>query len=128
VPNHLGNVAARFSPPAFTDLELRADFHWVGSRLIEGPLTRVANLELPAYGYFNFGASLAIPRSGVRLNADLLNAFQSKGLEEGNPRLLGVGVLPFFVARPLLPRRLLVGLSYDFGAGGGTTLEGEAGQ
>jgi outer membrane receptor protein involved in Fe transport len=131
VPKHLGNLAATFSPQTFRDLEVRADFHWVGSRFVEGPLTRPLEgdaAELPAYGYFNFGASLTIPRSGVRLNADLLNAFQSKGLEEGNPRLLGVGVLPFFVARPLLPRRLLVGLSYDFGAGGGTTLEGEAGQ
>jgi outer membrane receptor protein involved in Fe transport len=128
VPNHLGNLAAIFSPPAFSDLELRADFHWVGSRLTESPLTRVDDTELPAYNYFNFGASLGIPRSGVRLNVDLLNAFQSKGLEEGNPRLVGVGGAPFFLARPLLPRRVLVGLTYDFGAGGGTTLEGAPGQ
>jgi iron complex outermembrane receptor protein len=127
VPKHLGNLAAIFSPQALSDLELRADFHWVGARLVEGPLTRTTDVELPAYGYFNFGASLNIPGSGVRLNADLLNAFQSKGLEEGNPRLLGVGVQPFFVARPLLPRRLLVGVSYDFGAGRGTTLETEPG-
>ncbi len=131
VPDHLGNLAATFSPQTFRDLQLRADFHWVGSRFVEGPLTRPVDgptAELPAYGYFNFGASLAIPRSGVRLNADLLNAFQSKGLEEGNPRLLGVGVQPFFVARPLLPRRLLVGVSYDFGAGSGAALEGVPGQ
>jgi outer membrane receptor protein involved in Fe transport len=127
-PKHLGNLAAIFSPQTFTNLELRADFHWVGSRLVEGPLTRVADVQLPAYGYFNFGASLGIPRSGVRLNADLLNAFQSKGLEEGNPRLLGATPTPFFVARPLLPRRLLVGVSYDFGAGGATTVEGPRGQ
>ena len=112
-------------------MEFRADFHWVGSRFVEGPQTRPQDApaaELPGYGYFNFGASLAIPRSGVRINADLLNAFQNKGLEEGNPRLLGVGVQPFFVARPLLPRRLLVGVSYDFGAGGGTSVEGGPGQ
>jgi iron complex outermembrane recepter protein len=131
VPKHLGNLAATFSPQAFRDFQLRADFHWVGSRFVEGPQTRPLDApaaELPAYGYFNFGASLGIPRSGVRLNADLLNAFQSKGLEEGNPRLLGVGVQPFFVARPLLPRRLLVGVSYDFGAGSGATLESAPGQ
>jgi outer membrane receptor protein involved in Fe transport len=131
VPEHLGNVAATFSPQNFRNLELRADFHWVGSRFVEGPLTRPLEGEaamLPTYGYFNFGASVAIPRSGVRLNADLLNAFQSKGLEEGNPRLLGAGVLPFFVARPLLPRRLLVGVSYDFGAGSGGTVEASPGQ
>jgi len=131
VPKHLGNLAATFSPQTFRDLELRADFHWVGSRFVEGPQTRPQDApaaELPAYGYFNFGASLAIPRSGVRISADLLNAFQNKGLEEGNPRLTGVGVLPFFVARPLLPRRLLVGVSYDFGAGSGRTVEAVPGQ
>jgi iron complex outermembrane recepter protein len=131
VPEHLGNVAAIFSPQTFRNLELRADFHWVGSRFVEGPLTRPLEGQaamLPTYGYFNFGASVAIPRSGVRLNADLLNAFQSKGLEEGNPRLTGVGVLPFFVARPLLPRRLLVGVSYDFGAGSGSAVEEAPGQ
>jgi outer membrane receptor protein involved in Fe transport len=131
VPKHLGNIAATFSPQTLRDLELRADFHWVGSRFVEGPQTRPQDAPaatLPAYGYFNFGASVAIPRSGVRINADLLNAFQNKGLEEGNPRLLGVGVQPFFVARPLLPRRLLVGVSYAFGAGSGSTIEAAPGQ
>ena len=62
MPNHLGNLAATFSPPAFSDLELRADWHWVGARLTESPLTRVDDTELPAYSYFNFGASVAIPQ------------------------------------------------------------------
>ncbi|CAN5790367.1 TonB-dependent receptor [soil metagenome] len=128
VPKHLGNLAATFSPPALPELRFLADWHWVGARLTESPLTRIDDTELPAYNYFNFGASLGIPSAGVRLNVDLLNAFQSKGLEEGNPRLVSVGGTPIFLARPLLPRRLLVGLSYDFGAGGGTTLEAEAGQ
>jgi outer membrane receptor protein involved in Fe transport len=128
VPKHLGNLAATFSPPAFSDLQIRADWHWVGARLTESPLTRVDDTELPFYNYFNFGASLSIPGAGVRLNADLLNAFQGKGLEEGNPRLVGVGGSPIFLARPLLPRRLLVGVSYDFGAGGRTAVEGEPGQ
>ena len=123
VPKTLGNLAATFSPPALANLQLRADWHWVGSRLTEGPLTRVDNTELPAYSYFNFGLGLALPGAGVRLNADLVNAFQGKGLEEGNPRLVSVGGSPIFLARPLLPRRLLLGLTYDFGAGGGTTLE-----
>jgi outer membrane receptor protein involved in Fe transport len=128
VPKHLGNLAATFSPPALSDLQLRADWHWVGARLTESPLTRVDNTELPAYNYFNFGASLGLPNSGVRLNVDLLNAFQNKGLEEGNPRLTGVGGSPIFLARPLLPRRVLLGVSYDFGAGSRSTLEGAPGQ
>jgi outer membrane receptor protein involved in Fe transport len=126
VPKHLGNVAASFSPQSLPQFQIRGDFHWVGSRFAEGPLTRVSNFELPAYGYFNFGAEYAIPNAGVRINVDLLNAFQSKGLEEGNPRLLGTVPTEFFVVRPILPRRVLVGLTYDFGAGGGTTMEGGA--
>jgi outer membrane receptor protein involved in Fe transport len=130
-PRSLGNVAATFSPPALRELQLVADFHWVGSRFSEDAVRR--NLDIPAailpsYNYFNFGASYRIPQSGIRINADLLNAFQSKGLEEGNPRLVGVGVQPFFVARPLLPRRLLVGVTYDFGAGSGQTVEAAPGQ
>ena len=123
VPKTLGNLAATFSPVGLDNLQVRADFHWVGARLTESPLTRVDDTELPAYSYFNFGVGLALPGAGVRLTADLLNAFQSKGLEEGNPRLVSVGGTPIFLARPLLPRRLLVGLTYDFGAGGGTTLD-----
>ena len=128
VPNHLGNLAATFSPPAFSDFQVRADWHWVGARLTESPLTRVDDTELPFYSYFNFGASIGIPRANVRLNLDLLNAFQSKGLEEGNPRLVGVGGSPIFLARPLLPRRVLVGVSYDFGAGSRSAVEPGPGQ
>ena len=71
--------------------------------------------KLPAYNYFNFGAGFAIPSAGVRVNLDLLNAFQSKGLEEGNPRLVSAGGAPIFLARPLLPRRLQASVTYDFG-------------
>jgi iron complex outermembrane recepter protein len=130
-PRTLGNLAATFSPQGLSNLQLVADFHWVSSRFSEDAARRNLDIDpaiLPSYNYFNFGASYRFPESGVRLNADLVNAFQSKGLEEGNPRLIGVGVTPFFVARPLLPRRLLVGVSYDFGAGGGSTLEAAPGQ
>jgi outer membrane receptor protein involved in Fe transport len=124
-PTTLGNVAATFSPQALPQLQLLADFHWVAERFSENAIDR--NLAdpaiLPAYTYFNFGVGYRIPQAGVRINADLLNAFQSKGLEEGNPRLQGIGAQQFFVARPLLPRRLLVGVSYDFGAGGGGMVE-----
>jgi len=111
----IGNLAAFYSPQAAAGLQFKADWHFVGSRLTEGPLTRVDNTELPSYNYFNFGAGFAIPAAGVRVNLDLLNAFQSKGLEEGNPRLVGVGGSPIFLARPLLPRRLQASIEYDFG-------------
>ena len=129
-PRSLGNLALTFSPQTLPQLQLVADFHWVASRFSEDPVRRNLAIDpaiLPSYNYFNFGASFRIPGAGVRLNADLQNAFQSKGLEEGNPRLI-TGVTPFFVARPLLPRRLLVGVTYDFGAGSGATVEAAPGQ
>jgi hypothetical protein len=56
-------------------------------------------------------------RPGTTINLDLLNAFQSKGLEEGNPRLVSTGGI--FLARPILPRRFQVSVSYDLGGAGG---------
>jgi len=118
VPTALGNLALFYSPRRATGLQFKVDWHYVGARLTESPLTRVNDTELPTYNYFNFGLGFAIPNAGVHLNVDLLNAFQSKGLEEGNPRLVSQGGSQLFLARPLLPRRLQAGLSYDFGGGG----------
>jgi outer membrane receptor protein involved in Fe transport len=117
-PSAIGNLAAFYSPRAVAGLQFKADWHFVGSRLTEGPVTRVVDTELPSYNYFNFGAGFAIPAAGVRVNLDLLNAFQSRGLEEGNPRLVGAGGSPLFLARPLLPRRLQASIEYDFGGPG----------
>ncbi len=114
-PQALGNLALFYSPRRATGLQFKADWHFVGERFVESPLTRVADTKLPSYNYFNFGLGLALPNTGVRLNVDLLNAFQSKGLEEGNPRLTSQGGAPFFLARPLLPRRLQASIEYDFG-------------
>jgi hypothetical protein len=98
-------------------VSFKADWHWVAERFSEDPVTRPLDnpAVLPAYNYFNFGAGFAIPGSGTRVSLDLLNAFQSKGLEEGNPRLSSAGGAPVFLARPILPRRLQVSVSYDFG-------------
>jgi iron complex outermembrane receptor protein len=117
VPTALGNLAAFYSPRRVSGLQFKADWHFVGSRFSEGANTRLTDTKLPSYNYFNFGAGFSIPNAGIRINADLLNAFQSKGLEEGNPRLIAVGGTPIFVARPILPRRLQVSLDYDFGGG-----------
>jgi outer membrane receptor protein involved in Fe transport len=124
-PSTIGNLAALFSPEALSALQFRADFHWVGERFSEAPERRNPEFafKLPAYTYFNFGAGYTFPDAGLRLNVDLLNAFQSKGLEEGNPRLAGTGFIEFFVARPILPRRLQVALTYNFGAGGGIPIQ-----
>jgi iron complex outermembrane recepter protein len=114
VPNTIGNLSAMYSPGRAAGLQFKADFHWVGSRFVESPRDRVSGLKLPSYEYFNFGLGFAIPNAGATFNLDLLNAFQSKGLEEGNPRIVGAGSTLFF-ARPILPRRLQASISYDFG-------------
>ena len=116
-PTTIGNLAAIYSPRRAGGLQFKADWHWVGERFVEAPRDRVADTKLPSYNYFNLGAGFAIPNAGVRINVDVLNAFQSKGLEEGNPRLVGAGGSPIFFARPLLPRRFQASIEYDFGGG-----------
>jgi iron complex outermembrane receptor protein len=113
VPTSLSNVAATYAVPR-TGVQLKADWHWVDKR----PVDIKAGTTLPAYNYFNLGAGYTLPGQGTTINFDLLNAFQSKGLEEGNPRLVTLGGI--FLARPLLPRRFQVSVQYDFGATGQT--------
>ena len=117
VPTNLGNLAAIYTTRGPYALQFKADFHWVGERFSEDATSRPLDnpATLPAYNYFNFGAGFVIPNSGTRVTVDLLNAFQGKGLEEGNPRLSSAGGAPVFLARPILPRRLQVSVSYDFG-------------
>jgi outer membrane receptor protein involved in Fe transport len=117
VPTVIGNLAAIYSPQTVAGLQFKADWHFVGSRYTERPQERFSGTKLPSYSYFNIGAGFAIPRAGIRVNLDLLNAFQGKGLEEGNPRLISTGGSPIFLARPLLPRRFQASLEYDFGGG-----------
>jgi outer membrane receptor protein involved in Fe transport len=109
VPTSIANAAALYS---IRGLQLKADWHWVDKR----PVDVKAGVTLPSYNYFNFGAAYALPGSGTTINLDLLNAFQGKGLEEGNPRLVTTG--PVFLARPILPRRFQVSVSYDLGGSG----------
>jgi outer membrane receptor protein involved in Fe transport len=105
VPTSIANAAAMYS---LRGLQLKADWHWVDRR----PVDVKAGVSLPSYNYFNFGAGYQVS-TGTAINVDLLNAFQGKGLEEGNPRLVTTG--PVFLARPILPRRLQVSVSYDLG-------------
>jgi len=107
VPTSIANGAAIYSVRGFS---LKADWHWVDRR----PVDVKAGVSLPAYNYFNFGAAYTL-REGTTINVDVVNAFQGKGLEEGNPRLVTTG--PVFLARPILPRRLVASIKYDFGGG-----------
>jgi outer membrane receptor protein involved in Fe transport len=109
VPEFLGNFLVTYTTSGLTFL---GDWHYVASRFSD---FRAGN-ELPSYSYFNFGVSYAFTGQGITISADLLNAFQSKGLEEGNPRLALVGGMTsdLFLARPLLPRRGLLTIRYRF--------------
>jgi outer membrane receptor protein involved in Fe transport len=110
VPRTIGNLAAIYSNSGF---QLKGDFHWVAAR----PTNFTDAPPLPGYNYLNFGAAYNLPDQGIRFSVDLLNAFQSKGLEEGNPRFSAAGGSPIFFARPLLPRRITAGIEYVFGGG-----------
>ena len=112
-PQTIGNLAVLYAPRRVSGLQFKGDWHHVGSRFSD----RAVGTTLPAYNYFNFGAGFAFAGGTTRINVDLLNAFQSKGLEEGNPRI-AVGGAAIFLARPLLPRRLQASIEYDFGGGG----------
>jgi outer membrane receptor protein involved in Fe transport len=113
VPNAIGNFMATWN---LAQLGVTADWHYVASRVTgsnpgdPNPALRAGKL-LPSYNYFNFGAGIPLS-NGMAVNLDVLNAFQSKGLEEGNPRLASTS--PIFLARPLLPRRFMASLRYDF--------------
>jgi len=120
IPSVIANVAATYSLMGVT---LKGDWHYVAKRdLIDAnysPATQTYTTyrtvgELPAYSYFNFGLSYAFPGQGITIAANLDNALQSKGLEEGNPRLISTGGNPIFLARPLLPRRFTAFITYQF--------------
>ncbi|HEY6195487.1 MAG TPA: TonB-dependent receptor [Candidatus Eisenbacteria bacterium] len=105
VPPVIGNASATYTTAGVT---LLGDLHYVGRRFSDVSV----GTRLPAYAYTNFGVSYRFQKTPTLVSVDLLNATQSKGLEEGNPRL--TGARPVFFARPLLPRRLTVALQHTF--------------
>lgn len=119
IPKLIGNLSARYTYQRFSAY---ADFHYVGARdqvdaqydPVLGKYTKY-NLywTLPAYNYMNIGLSYRFPGEAVTLSLDVLNLYQSIGLEEGNPRTPGVKTY-YYVARPILPRRAMLSLSYQF--------------
>jgi TonB-dependent receptor-like protein len=111
VPTSVSNLSAIYSPPSARGFQVKGDWHWVDKR----PVDITTGNSLPAYSYFNFGASYTLPSGSTTISADLLNAFQNKGLEEGNPRIQTGGGSLLFNARPILPRRFTIGVLYNFG-------------
>jgi len=111
VPPIVGNLAITYG--ARSGASLDADWHFVDRRCTS---TLGCTNELPTYTYLNLGAQYVIPSNGITFRADLLNVYQSIGLEEGNPRLSLVGgfTSSLFLARPILPRALMVSMGYKF--------------
>jgi iron complex outermembrane receptor protein len=111
VPPVVGNVAVTYGTGR--GLSFDADWHFVDRRCTSA--VGCAN-ALPTYTYLNLGAQYLIPANGITIRADLLNVYQSEGLEEGNPRLSLVGgrTSNLFLARPILPRALQVSVGYQF--------------
>jgi outer membrane receptor protein involved in Fe transport len=112
VPPVIGNLSAIYTPRS--GVTLLADWHFVARRYADTPDAAAARNELPTYSYANVGVSYAIPAQGITLSADLLNVYQSKGLEEGNPRLQSGTTSDLFLARPILPRRFQASIKYQF--------------
>ncbi|HEX2963877.1 MAG TPA: TonB-dependent receptor [Ignavibacteriales bacterium] len=119
IPKWVANISATYSMLGFTAY---ADFHYVGARTLVNAIYDQATgkyttyqeyFTLHAYNYMNAGIAYGFPNQGLVLSVDLLNVYQSKGLEEGNPRTPGISSY-YFVARPILPRRLTASLSYRF--------------
>ena len=91
---------------------LQFDWHYVGTRYSNPAQT----IKLPAFNYFNIGVGYAMPNRGLTFAVRVLNVSQSKGFEEGNPRIdqTRLEASNIFLARPLLPRRLVVEVQYGF--------------
>lgn len=80
-----------------------------------------ANLqELSAFDIFSANLGYAFPVADgrtIRADVNVYNLFDSAGLTEGDPRLppdVDPTELPFFNARPILPRRVKVSMTYTF--------------
>lgn len=80
-----------------------------------------ANLfELPAFDIFSANLGYVLPVADgrtVRADINVYNLFDSAGLTEGDPRLaadVDPTELPFLNARPILPRRVKISMTYTF--------------
>jgi outer membrane receptor protein involved in Fe transport len=108
VPASIGNLAATYLTGP---IRLLADWHYVAKRYADVS----AGITLPAYNYTNFGVGYTLPgTNAATIDVNLLNAFQSYGFEEGNPRVAPAAGAQVFLARPILPRRLTTSIRYNF--------------
>ena len=112
IPKFIGEILARYSTNGFS---LSANYFRVGKRYANNANT----IELPCFGVANCSASYEIKINKnqiITITLNLLNALNGNGLTEGNPRLdnSGANAGTFYLARPILPRRLKASLTYRF--------------
>jgi outer membrane receptor protein involved in Fe transport len=77
------------------------------------------SVELDSFHLFRFDAGYnwkIAPEQTVRLSVGVFNLFDSDGVTEGSPRLGNSQTSdnPYFVGRPILPRRVTFRVKYDF--------------
>lgn len=90
---------------------ISGNWNYYGSRFSNNANT----ISLPSYDVvtFRLGWELSATTS---VSLGILNAFNSKGLTEGNPRLDETGdpTRDVFLARPVLPRRTTLRFDFKF--------------
>jgi hypothetical protein len=113
-PNVLGQLGLQYNAGGF---DARVSGKYTGPRF-PSP-SNFENAELDAYTIVNFDSGYTLEfadAQSLRLGVNIFNALNSRGLTEGNPRLApGVdpSQQPFFIARPILPRRVKVSMTYN---------------
>ncbi|MHB1686197.1 MAG: TonB-dependent receptor [Ignavibacteriaceae bacterium] len=111
--NFMTNTTASYEA---NGLDLFLNWSYTGDRYADD-----ANLfQLDAYNVVSGGIGYTFPfmqNQSIRLGVYVYNLFYSMGLTEGDPRL-STGVnptqFPYLNARPILPRRITLDLTYNF--------------
>jgi len=112
IPEVLVQLGVEVDP--VENLTLLGDWNFVGNRFSNNENT----IELDSYSIFDVGLQYRLPFQGITFSLDVANVGDTiaDALTEGNPRVdeqLGAQ-LTRFLARPVLPRRVTAGVSYDF--------------
>jgi len=99
----------------FRGFKIRANYNYIGKRYSNN----ANSIELPWFDVTNLSLSRNIEINKTQkltLALNVLNVFNGKGLTEGNPRLdnSGANLGTFYLARPILPRRLQLSTTYNF--------------
>lgn len=112
-PNELANLGARFVYSGF-DASLLYNYH--GKNFANDSNT----VELDSYNLLRLDAGYTwdfADGQSIRLSLHVFNLTDEQGITEGSPRQGNAQTgepAQFFVGRPILPRRTMVRLTYDF--------------